>query len=101
MYRKKIYSKGFLIPALLLYIALFVIPCLISFGYSLTNWNSMSANIKFVGLENFKKIFSIQGDYLTAKRAAEGHLLPAVCHFSSDYRDYLYFGAPSAVGRTK
>ena len=26
----------------------------------------MSANIKFVGLENFKKIFSIQGDYLTA-----------------------------------
>ena len=66
MYRKKIYSKGFLVPALLLYIALFVIPCLISFGYSLTNWNSMSANIKFVGLENFKKIFSIQGDYLTA-----------------------------------
>ncbi len=66
MYRKKIYSKGFLVPALILYTALFVVPCLISFGYSLTNWNSMSANIKFVGMNNFKRIFSLQGDYVTA-----------------------------------
>ncbi len=58
MYRKKIYSKGFLVPALILYTALFVVPCLISFGYSLTNWNSISANIKFVGMNNFKRIFS-------------------------------------------
>ena len=76
MYRKRIYSKGFLIPALILYTALFVIPCLISFGFSLTNWNSMSANIKFTGLNNFKKIFSLQGDYV----AAIGHtLLFGVC----------------------
>lgn len=66
MYRKKIYSKGFLVPALVLYTALFVIPCLISFGYSMTNWNSMSANIKYVGMSNFKKIFSLKGDYLLA-----------------------------------
>lgn len=66
MYQKKMYKKGFLVPALVLYIALFVIPCVISFGYSFTNWNSMSDQVKFVGFDNFKKIFSIKGDYLTS-----------------------------------
>lgn len=64
MYQKKMYKKGFVVPALILYIVLFIIPCVIAFGYSLTNWNSMSDQIKFIGLDNFKKIFSLKGDYL-------------------------------------
>lgn len=33
------------------------------FGYALTNWNSMTDTIKFVGLDNFRTIFAT-GEYL-------------------------------------
>lgn len=66
MNSKKIYSSYMLIPALLLYLVLFVIPCLTAFGYSLTNWNSVSENVRFIGLENFKEILNPANDYLSS-----------------------------------
>lgn len=61
MNKQKIYRTGFVIPALVLYTGLFIVPVLLNFGYSLTNWNAIKLTgetAKFVGLENFKKIFS-------------------------------------------
>jgi raffinose/stachyose/melibiose transport system permease protein len=33
-------------------------------AYSLTNWNSMSDTVRFVGLKNFREIFSVGSPYL-------------------------------------
>jgi ABC-type sugar transport system permease subunit len=43
-----------LLPALILYIVFFLIPVIGSFGYSVTNFNGINMNYKFVGLRNFR-----------------------------------------------
>lgn len=43
-----------LLPALLIYIVFFLIPVVSSFGYSLTNFNGINVNYKFIGLRNFR-----------------------------------------------
>ncbi|WP_230399312.1 carbohydrate ABC transporter permease [Novisyntrophococcus fermenticellae] len=48
---------GFTIPIVFLYSFLFLIPILIGFYYSLTNWNGLSSSYKVVGLSNYIKIF--------------------------------------------
>ena len=47
-----------ILPAFLGFVILFILPTLMSFGYSVTNWSVYNPNIKFVGLENFVKLFS-------------------------------------------
>lgn len=52
-------SVAFLIPALLLYTALMIIPIVVALGLSLTNWNGIAvSSMKFVGLKNFIDMFS-------------------------------------------
>lgn len=61
MHQKKLYKTRFEIPAIVLYTVLFIVPVLLNFGYSLTNWNAIKLTgetAKFVGLKNFKTIFS-------------------------------------------
>lgn len=61
MSKKKIYNTGFVIPAVILYTVLFIVPVVLNFGYALTNWNAIKLTgetAKFVGLANFQKIFS-------------------------------------------
>ncbi|MGI2297213.1 carbohydrate ABC transporter permease [Paenibacillus sp. GXUN7292] len=67
MYVNKIYSKKFILPALIIFFLLFLLPSFMGFYYSLTNWNSMSDNVKFIGLENFKEIFNDSGSFLFIK----------------------------------
>lgn len=60
MYRKKIYKNYFTYPALIFYILLFIIPVILNFVYSFTNWNAIKMTgetVKFVGLDNYIKIF--------------------------------------------
>lgn len=60
MYRKKIYKNYFTYPALFFYILLFIIPVILNFVYSFTNWNAIKMTgetVKFVGLDNYIKIF--------------------------------------------
>lgn len=60
MYRKKIYKSYFTYPALFFYILLFIIPVILNFVYSFTNWNAikmMGETVRFVGLDNYIKIF--------------------------------------------
>lgn len=64
MNRKKIYPLWFVAGALLIYSVLFVIPSLIGIGYSFTDWSAYSDELHFIGLENFKAIFSADEDYL-------------------------------------
>lgn len=62
--RKKTTFSGFtvfflmLLPALIIYIIFFLIPIVGSFGYSLTNFNGINMNYKFVGLRNFRMMLT-------------------------------------------
>jgi len=47
----------FVLPALAIYIYLFVMPFLKTFYYCFTDWNGVGKEINFVGLDNFVKLF--------------------------------------------
>jgi raffinose/stachyose/melibiose transport system permease protein len=47
--------------ALLLYLLFYVLPSVMGIYYAFTDWNSYNAEVNFVGLENFRTIFSSQG----------------------------------------
>ena len=53
---KKIYSSWFLVPLLVVYILLFIVPTLISFFFSLTVWRL--TDFEFIGFQNFKTFFT-------------------------------------------
>lgn len=60
MYRKKIYKGYFAAPAVILYTLLFMIPVILNFVYSFTNWNAIKMTgetAKFIGIDNYIKIF--------------------------------------------
>lgn len=48
------------LPAFLGFTLLFILPTLMSFAYSLTNWSVYNPEIRFVGFRNFEKLFSDQ-----------------------------------------
>ncbi len=52
------YPNWFLLPTILIFGFLFVIPTLTSFYYSLTDWNINRRVISFIGLDNFRELFS-------------------------------------------
>ena len=60
----KIYPFYFAGTALLLYLAFYVLPSLMGFYFAFTDWNSYTTQIHYVGLENFKVIFSAGKGYL-------------------------------------
>lgn len=54
--RKNIYSSWFLVPAVVVFGALFILPTIISLFFSMTVWDLKTW--RFVGLENFINFFS-------------------------------------------
>ncbi len=61
MKKNRLYNTWFSVPAIVLYTTLFMLPVVLNFGYALTNWNAIKLTgetAKFIGLENFRKIFS-------------------------------------------
>ena len=59
----KTYPIWFAISALVIYTALFVVPSLIGIGYSFTDWSAYTTDLHFVGLKNFRLIFSADENY--------------------------------------
>lgn len=57
MQLKKVYKGWYVVPAFLVFFVLFLLPSIIGLFFSFTNWNVMSDGIRFIGLENYKKIF--------------------------------------------
>lgn len=56
MTRPSPYPYWFVMPAAVIYTALFLVPTLASFWFSLTRWDLFSAT--YIGLENFRQFFS-------------------------------------------
>ncbi|RED61877.1 carbohydrate ABC transporter permease [Cohnella lupini] len=61
---RKIYPFYFIAIALGIYIIFTVVPSLMGIYLSFTDWNSYSREIHFIGLDNFKTIFSSNENYM-------------------------------------
>ena len=64
MDKKKIYPEYFALGALVIYFVFFFLPGLIGVGYAFTDWSAYSDTLHFVGLENFRTVFSSDENYL-------------------------------------
>lgn len=62
--KNKIYPFYFTFGALILYLLFVVLPGFMGIAYSFTDWNSYSTEVNFVGLDNFRTIFSDEENYL-------------------------------------
>jgi raffinose/stachyose/melibiose transport system permease protein len=56
MSRRSPYPYWFVAPAAVVYTALFLVPTVASFWFSLTRWDLMTAD--YIGLDNFRQFFS-------------------------------------------
>lgn len=56
--KSKAYPFYFASGALVLYVLFTVLPSVMGFYYAFTDWNSYTDEVNFVGLENFRLIFS-------------------------------------------
>jgi len=62
--RNKIFPFYLVVGALILYLIFVVLPSIMGFFYAFTDWSSYSSKLQFVGLDNFKLIFSSSQGYL-------------------------------------
>ncbi|MBD2871985.1 carbohydrate ABC transporter permease [Paenibacillus arenilitoris] len=62
--RNKLYPSYFTWGTLVFYSVFFILPSLMGFYYSFTDWNSYSDEIAFIGLDNFKVLFSADEHYV-------------------------------------
>ena len=58
------YPFYFVLGALVLYLVFMILPGIAGIAYSFTDWSSYTTKLNFIGLENFKTIFSAGGNYL-------------------------------------
>lgn len=54
---------SFVAPVIILILLTAEVPFLMSLYYSLTKWNGISKNITFIGLRNFKELFTADPDF--------------------------------------
>jgi raffinose/stachyose/melibiose transport system permease protein len=59
------YPFYFVLPALILYVVFFIIPNVSGIGLAFTDWSSYRSEINFIGLDNFRRIFSPDEAYMT------------------------------------
>jgi len=64
MNSNKIYPTYFAFGAILVYGTLYVLPGILGIGYAFTDWSAFSDELRFVGLDNLKLVFSFQENYL-------------------------------------
>nr|WP_232214212.1 sugar ABC transporter permease [Bacillus sp. SG-1] len=57
-YKSILTYAAFVGPALLFFLVIQIIPFLMGLYYSFTSWNGVSSAVEWVGIENYKKIFS-------------------------------------------
>ncbi|MGE5602196.1 MAG: carbohydrate ABC transporter permease, partial [Nitrososphaerales archaeon] len=64
--KAKAYPLYFASGALVLYLLFFVLPSVLGFFYSFTDWNAYSDKVNFVGLQNLGVVFGAGKGYLHA-----------------------------------
>ena len=51
-------ALAFIAPALIMYVLFIIVPTVSSVYYSFTSWDGISPDVKFIGLANYKEIFT-------------------------------------------
>lgn len=64
---ERLYSPLFALPAFSIFFVFFMVPVILGFGYSFTNWNQYLTEIEYVGLDNFRQIFTDKVSKLALK----------------------------------
>ncbi|TYR73278.1 sugar ABC transporter permease [Rossellomorea vietnamensis] len=57
-YKSILTYAAFVGPALLFFLVIQIVPFLMGLYYSFTSWNGVSSAVQWVGIENYKKIFT-------------------------------------------
>lgn len=65
-YRKQIEFLVFVIPAIIFIMIATIIPFFLNFFYAFTDWNGIAKIVNFIGLSNFKEIFTNNPDFKAA-----------------------------------
>lgn len=63
MKRSKLGFWGFVLPSFVMFTVVVLIPALWGIGYSFTSWNGIGNDVAFVGVSNYIKIFTEDGDF--------------------------------------
>ena len=66
MKNSKLCFWAFILPSFVFFILVVVIPAVWGLGYSLTDWNGISKDVHFIGIQNYIKIFSQDKDFFHA-----------------------------------
>nr|WP_201002239.1 sugar ABC transporter permease [Paenibacillus glycanilyticus] len=61
------FSVWFILPSFILYTLFVIYPTLNSFNLSFTNWDGVSGDIHYIGLDNFKEMFASERFYNALK----------------------------------
>lgn len=56
--KKELIDFSFLLPALILFLIMVLVPFIQGIPLAFTNWNSLADDYKFTGLSNFERLFS-------------------------------------------
>ena len=57
---------AFVLPSFVFFVLVVMIPAVWGLGYSLTDWNGISKEVHFVGVQNYIRIFSQDKDFFHA-----------------------------------
>ena len=64
--KRQLETALFSLPAIILVCLMMYLPFVLSGYYSLTEWNGISKDARFIGLQNFRTIFVESGDFISA-----------------------------------
>ena len=67
MKQNKLYDALFLAPGILVYIIFMIVPVVMCFLYSFTNWDGISTIYRYIGLNNFVNLFQDASFFSTLK----------------------------------
>jgi raffinose/stachyose/melibiose transport system permease protein len=65
--KSRFYTYIFVLPALLIFIFVILVPVVSGLYYSFTNWSGMTRVIKWIGLDNYRRLFNDRVFYVAIK----------------------------------
>lgn len=66
MKNKRLWYVLFIAPILIAFLVVVIIPAVIGIYYSFTDWNGIVNEAKWIGLDNYREIFSNREEFLNA-----------------------------------
>ena len=91
----------FIAPAFILFTVFLIVPTISSFYYSFTSWDGINPNIKFIGFDNYKEIFTNARFGNALKNTALLTVVISICSVPSfTCRSFFRASFPALSGRS-